>query len=121
MPVYVDPLMRHGGSESFRWSNSCHCYADSVEELLEFCVRRLRMKSEWFQNKRVPHFDLNANKYRLALAQGVKQHTRREAVEFWVSKGWHPARLKDMEFEDDDSRTDQGTGADPGPTLPGLG
>lgn len=99
MSVYVDPVMNHGGSETFRWKDSCHLYADTVEELMKFACNRLKMKAEWFQNKRVPHFDLNTNKHRLALANGAIQHDRREAVDFWVSKGWHPKKLRDYEFE----------------------
>ena len=33
MSVYVDPVMAHGGSKTFRWERSCHMYADTLEEL----------------------------------------------------------------------------------------
>ena len=33
MGVYVDEVLKHGGSKSFQWEHSCHMYADSLDEL----------------------------------------------------------------------------------------
>lgn len=89
MSVYVDPLCRHGGSASFRWAVSCHMYADTIEELHAFAAK-IGLRREWFQDKAVPHYDLNERRWAAAVMHGVVQHTRREAVEFWRAKGWRP-------------------------------
>lgn len=104
MAVYVDPEFGHGGSATFRWLRSCHMYADTLEELMEFATKRLRLRADWFQDKRVPHFDLTPNKRKQAVGMGAVEHTRQQAVDFWVEKGWHPKRLRDSEFEDDNGR-----------------
>ena len=97
MPVFVDPLMNHGGSATFRWKTSCHMYATDLDELHKF-AKSIGLKREWFQNKRAPHYDLNASRHAVAIKKGAIQHTRREAVDFWTAKGWHTRRLQQMEF-----------------------
>lgn len=64
-------------------------------------ARRIGLKLAWFQNKRVPHYDLNKGRHTAAIKVGVIQLDRRAAVDFWVTKGWHTAKLRDMEFEDE--------------------
>jgi hypothetical protein len=98
VPVYVDEVMNHGGSATFRWKDSCHMYADTLDELHAF-AKSIGLKRAWFQDKRLPHYDLNVGRHRAALAKGAVQHTRRQAVDFWASKEWHPKRLVQMEFE----------------------
>lgn len=100
MPVYVDPLMHHGGSATFRWHESCHMYADTIEELHIF-ARSIGLRTAWFQNKRVPHYDLNRSRHAAAIRAGAVQHDRRQAVDFWVIQGWHSKKLQQMEFEDE--------------------
>jgi hypothetical protein len=97
MSVFVDPVMNHGGSATFRWTSSCHMYADTLDELHAF-AKKIGLKRAWFQDKRVPHYDLNARRHAAAIKLGAIQHDRRQAVEFWAVKGWHPAKLIDMEF-----------------------
>lgn len=89
MPVYVDPVMNHGGSATFKWKDSCHLYADSEPELHAF-AKKIGMRFAWFQKSRrgMPHYDLNRNKHARAIAQGAIQHTAREAVQFWQASGW---------------------------------
>lgn len=99
MAIFIDEVMNYGGSATFRWKDSCHMYADSLHELMEFATKKLRLKAAWFQDKRIPHFDLNSNKARLALTLGAIQHTRREAVDFWAAQGWFSPKLRQMEFD----------------------
>lgn len=90
MAVYVDPIMQHGKSSSWRWDCSCHLYADTEEELHTLAAR-IGLDSRWFQSARkhrVPHYDLTVNKRRQALNAGAVSHTAFEAVDFWNSKGW---------------------------------
>jgi hypothetical protein len=96
MSVYVDPLFGYGGSATFRWKTSCHMYADSLEELHAF-AKSIGLKRAWFQDKRLPHYDLNEGRHRVAIRKGAKQHTRGEAVEFWRNKGWFPQRSAAVE------------------------
>jgi hypothetical protein len=97
MPVYADPLMNHGGSKTFRWLSSCHMYADTLDEL-HAVARKLGLKRAWFQDKRVPHYDLTTRKRARAVGLGVVEHNRRQAVEFWTKKGWHSRVLAEIEF-----------------------
>jgi hypothetical protein len=59
-------------------------FADSEEELHEF-ANKIGMKSEWFQNKKLPHYDLTVKRRQLALSLG--------AIE--VDSSWVKQRLKD--------------------------
>lgn len=82
MSVYVDPLFNHGGSATFRWTQSCHMYADALEEL-HLMATRIGMKRSWFQNKiRLPHYDLVASRRRQAVELGAVEHTREQMVAF---------------------------------------
>lgn len=83
MSVYVDPLMNHGGSATFRWKRSCHLFADSLDELHAF-AKSIGMKKEWFQpNKTVDHYDLNENRHRIALLKGAIQLDRNDSIMKW--------------------------------------
>lgn len=75
MTVYVDPLRDWG----WRYGASCHMIADSVEELKEFAVS-IGMKENWFQDKRVPHFDLTAKRRVDAVKNGAVELETRDYV-----------------------------------------
>lgn len=86
MSVYVDPLMRHGGSTEFRWVKSCHLYADTVDELHRF-ARSIGLRRAWFQDRPgCPHYDLNERRRVIAVAQGAVETSRRHIVEFIRSR-----------------------------------
>lgn len=73
MTVYVDPLVKWGGSKSFCWKKSCHLMADTLTELHDF-ASRLRMKRSWFQKHRsVAHYDLTENKRKQAVRMGAQE------------------------------------------------
>lgn len=91
MSVYVDPIMNHGGSDSFPWAKSCHMYADSLDELHAIAAT-IGMRRSWFQDKRVPHYDLTTSRRAAARRAGAIAHTREQAVAFWNAKGWHNIR-----------------------------
>ncbi len=96
MAVYVDPIMQHGGSASFRWTRSCHLYADTLDELHAF-AGRIGLKRAWFQSGRFPHYDLNEGRHRAAIASKAIQHDRRQAVDMWRRMGWTRQHEKDGE------------------------
>lgn len=81
--IYIDALKACTPKKGWRWNSSCHMFADSLEELHEF-AERIGMRRAWFQNKKLPHYDLTANRRQLALRNG--------AIE--VDIAWVKQRLK---------------------------
>lgn len=67
MSVYVDEA-------KWAWRNQywCHMVADSIDELHAF-ADLLGMKRAWFQDKRLPHYDMNAKRRERALKLGALQ------------------------------------------------
>ena len=82
--VYVDPLLRWGSNRRFPFRQSCHLFADRVEDLHALAVR-IGMQRDWFQvgNKGVPHYDLNAERRELALELGAIALSRQASVAKW--------------------------------------
>lgn len=72
MAVYVDALHPCLATKNWKWDHSCHLLADSDEELHKFAVE-LGLKREWFQGKRLKHYDLTAGKRHLAVKYGAKE------------------------------------------------
>lgn len=72
MSVYVDPLHEWGGSATFRWKHSCHMFADTADELHAF-AKKIGMRREWAQTGGMLHYDLNANRRRVAVLFGAKE------------------------------------------------
>lgn len=82
MAVYVDPLFNYGGGPSFRWTHSCHMYADTLEEL-HAMAKAVGMKREWFQDKPgFPHYDLVATRRSKAIKLGAIEQSRRHLFEW---------------------------------------
>ena len=82
MAVYVDPLMNHGTSKTWKWTHSCHMFADSVEELNKFAVA-MGLKLAWFQlsrSGRFPHYDLTAKRRVVAVRKGAIELDRHGMV-----------------------------------------
>ena len=78
--VYVDDLMTCIPNKNWRWNQSCHLIADSIEELHEF-AKRVGMRREWFQNdSRLPHYDLTAKRRAVAVRLGAVEIDRRQFV-----------------------------------------
>lgn len=82
MSVYVDPLLGHGGSATFRWKRSCRMYADTEQELHKM-ADKIGCKRSWYQNKEtLKHYDLVVSKRFLAVQNGAVEHSLREMVDF---------------------------------------
>lgn len=79
--VYVDPLMNHGWVLCGHATANCHLFADNLEDLHKFAAS-LGMKMEWFQDERLPHYDLTPARRQKAVELGAKEVTRRQLVEF---------------------------------------
>jgi len=65
MSVYVDDMFA-----PFRGMLMSHLVADTVEELQEFAAK-LGLKPEWFQNHRMPHYDVAKSTREKAIKLGA--------------------------------------------------
>jgi hypothetical protein len=77
--VYVDPLFNYGGSATFQWKTLCHMFADTLDELHTMAAM-IRLKRVWFQDKRLPHYDLTEGKQKEALRKGAVLVKGRKAL-----------------------------------------
>jgi hypothetical protein len=74
--IYVDTLRPCIKNRNWHYDFSCHLFADTVDELHEF-AGRIGLRREWFQaHSLVPHYDLTANKRRVAVSMGAVQSDR---------------------------------------------
>lgn len=86
--IYVDPLMQHGWCLRGRKTHSCHMFmapADDLEPLHKM-AEAIGLKRAWFQESRVPHYDLTVGRRAAAVARGVVCLDRAAAVE--VFRAW---------------------------------
>jgi hypothetical protein len=84
MTIYVDPLMGHGWKLHGHTVESCHLFTDADVEELHTFAERIGMRREWFQDKRIPHYDLAPAGRRLAVACGAIEVDLRQAVDLWA-------------------------------------
>lgn len=80
--VYCDPMIPCVPNGRWRWTKSCHMFSDNMDELHSMAAR-IGLKRSWFQDGRIPHYDLNEQRRVAAVTAGVIPLTRRGAVEFW--------------------------------------
>lgn len=65
MTIYVDDL-RHVGKREW-----CHMASPDLREL-HFMARKIGLKREWFQDERLPHYDLVKSKREQAILAGAR-------------------------------------------------
>lgn len=70
MTVYVDELARYPTSIACFKGGACHLTADTLDEL-HLTARLIGLRADWFQDKRVPHYDLTPLRRHAALAAGA--------------------------------------------------
>ena len=76
MSVYVDEMSVCVPNENWRYKQSCHLVADTVEELHYF-AGRMRLNPAWFQDKpELPHYDLTRRMRLLAVKLGAIEVNR---------------------------------------------
>jgi hypothetical protein len=75
--TYVEPAANHGWSMRGRNVKNCHLVADTLEEL-HAMAKAIGMKREWFQDGRIPHYDLTETRRAAAVKRGTRELTRRE-------------------------------------------
>lgn len=66
-----------------RQIKSCHLFTDGEIEELHLFAEKIGMKRAWFQNHRIPHYDLTPQRRRVAVAAGAKELTREKTVQVW--------------------------------------
>ena len=82
MPVYVDKARNAFGGMML-----CHLMADTAVELHSM-ADKIGMERRWFQNRRVPHYDICQKQKALALRAGVIEIDRKQTVELMRKHGW---------------------------------
>ena len=82
MSVYVDSMMGCVRNRKWRWTEVCHLFADSDEELLAF-GGRIGLKATWLQRskRKLTHFDLIESVRRKAVRAGAIEVDREFVVE----------------------------------------
>jgi hypothetical protein len=69
--VYVDPMMACVPNANWRWNESCHLLADTLDEL-HALAGRIGLKRAWFQSHGTfPHYDLTRPRRARAVAAGA--------------------------------------------------
>lgn len=58
----------------------CHMMADTLEELHDM-ADKIGMERRWFQNQRVPHYDIRTGLRCLAIRHGAIEMNRKKTVE----------------------------------------
>jgi hypothetical protein len=79
--IYVDELTPAfpKPTADWRYDEFCHMFADTPIELHTFAAR-LGLKRSWFQNSKLPHYDLTRNKREKAILLGAKAISTRMAL-----------------------------------------
>jgi len=78
--VYVHPLVETVPGPGWRYKHVSHMIADTREEL-HALASQIGLSREWFQLKSTPHYDLTANKQKLAIKHGALLVSLREFVQ----------------------------------------
>lgn len=84
MSVYVDPMMACVPNEKWKWSENCHMFADTDEELHAF-AESMGLKRAWHQKSppaSLSHYDLTRGMRSKALTLGAVSVDRQFVVAF---------------------------------------
>lgn len=68
MTVFVDRLPDNASWG--RWRNGAHMLGSDIDELHALAAQ-IGLRRSWFQDKRLPHYDLTVSKRALAVAAGA--------------------------------------------------
>lgn len=70
MTVYVDDIRVYPGAAKPFHAGSCHMTADTLKELHDM-ASRIGLKRAWFQDGKMPHYDLTPARRVTALIAGA--------------------------------------------------
>lgn len=84
-------ILVDGGRTYVGWKRGLwfHLASDANVEELHAFAHRLRLRKDWFQDSRIPHYDISANKAQLAIKAGAVGVPNREFVRrmrTWVGR-----------------------------------
>ena len=82
MSVYVDPMTTCLRNRNWPYTEACHMFADTEDEL-HAMGKKIGLRPEWFQNHgRLPHYDLTRAMRNRAILEGAKSVDRRFTSDF---------------------------------------
>ncbi len=79
--VYVTKITACIPSKDFKFPYYCRLVADSIDELYDFAIDKMKLKKEWYRSKAIPHFDLGIKNRRLALELGALEISPAKEIE----------------------------------------
>lgn len=79
--IYVDNLRPCIPNNNWKHKESCHLFADNLDELCDF-AKNIGLRKSWLQKGRLDHFDLTKNKRSVAVFYGAKEVN----TKFMISK-----------------------------------
>lgn len=79
MSVYVDAMKPCLPNAAWPYRQACHLFADELVDLHDF-AGSLSLRRDWFQQKRLDHYDLTEGKRKQAVARGAVEAPRQELV-----------------------------------------
>lgn len=74
MSVYVD-----NQKNKYGYMKMCHMIADNLSELHDM-ADKIGIQRKWFQNHRIPHYDICLAKRKLAIKNGAIEITTRDII-----------------------------------------
>lgn len=80
MSVYIDDMEKPYRNRPDRIYKLNHMIADSVDELHEM-AQKIGLKSQWFQPKSFPHYDVTIAKKKEAIKLGAEAVSTRELIQ----------------------------------------
>jgi len=83
--VYVDDLAKWPTKIACFKGGSCHLTADTLDELHAMAAN-IGMRREWFQNTRVPHYDLTPARRSAALLAGAVYKSAKDQARERIAK-----------------------------------
>lgn len=83
MTVYVDDAYIPYGRMKM-----CHMITDGDLSELHSMAEKIGVERKYFQNKRIPHYDISMSKRKLAVENGTREVSERRLIEIIREKKW---------------------------------
>jgi hypothetical protein len=107
MAVYVDPLFnteyaKNDPKSAWKWKESCHMTADTLDELHEMATA-IGMRRSWYQppkaRHRIGHYDLVKTRRATAVRRGAIEVTKEQ----FIKKLYKPEVLEQLLRENNET------------------
>jgi len=83
--TYVDRARHWGWMMRGHLVKNCHLVADTLDEL-HAMAKAIGMKPEWFQDKKIPHYDLTEKRRAAAVKLGARELTTHEFYDLIIRR-----------------------------------